>query len=365
MFSNVNELIKSDISYPIILLFGENEFSREEAQNLLIKKYVSTENDKFNFDIFDGDDTQISSLVDLCRSYPMMSDKRVVLVKRFDKLFSGRASKKNETSSPLSFYINSPSDTTILILVADIDGAKDISKTFKSSNKEQFNKKVATLKFPYNQLISKFGWMEFPRVYESEYAKWTEGRIKAKGRTIQPEALEILVSRTKQTLRDLSNEVDKLLLATEGQKQITLDEINFLTGSTREYSTFDLQKVIVERNLPKAVRILNKILAVDRQEMLMIVIFSKLFINLLKIYDDYKAGVPPQSLSTKIGISPYQFSDYQTALKKYNAREIEHAVMAICETDFKLKSSNPDSLMIMQNMLFEIMEKKNENTSLF
>jgi DNA polymerase III delta subunit len=125
-----------------------------------------------------------------------------------------------------------------------------------------------------------------------------------------------------------------------------------------------LQKVIVERNLPKAVRILNKILAVDRQEMLMIVIFSKLFINLLKIYDDYKAGVPPQSLSTKIGISPYQFSDYQTALKKYNALEIEHAVMAICETDFRLKSSNPDSLMIMQNMLFEIMEKKNENTSL-
>ena len=144
------------------------------AQNLLVKKFVATEDDKFNFDVFDGEDTQLSHLVDLCRSYPMMSDKRVVLVKRFEKMFSGRASKKIETSSPLSFYLNSPSDTTILILVASIDGVKDVYKSYKASGKDIFPKKLATIKFPYNQIISKFGWMEFPRVYESEYPRWTE-----------------------------------------------------------------------------------------------------------------------------------------------------------------------------------------------
>ena len=364
MFNSINDLLKGSGSYPVILLFGEDEFAREEAQNLLVKKFVATEDDKFNFDVFDGEDTQLSHLVDLCRSYPMMSDKRVVLVKRFEKMFSGRASKKIETSSPLSFYLNSPSDTTILILVASIDGVKDVYKSYKASGKDIFPKKLATIKFPYNQIISKFGWMEFPRVYESEYPRWTEARIRSYGKTIQPEALEILVSRTKQTLRDLSNEIDKLILATEHKKEITLKDVSFLTGSTREYTVFELQKAIANRDIAKSVMIMNKILAVDKQEMLMIAIFSKFFTNLLKICDDFRAGIPPNNLASKIGITPYQFNDYQTALKKYNPDDVEFALMAICETDLKMKSSNSDGLMVMQNMLFEIMERRYENPAL-
>ncbi len=364
MFNSVNDLIKSNQKYSIILLFGENEFAREEAQNKLIEHYVANENDKFNFDVFDGDDIQQSTLTDLCKSYPMMGDRRVVLVKRFEKIFSGRTSKKLETSSPISHYLNSPSESTVLILVANLDGVKDVYKSYKSSSKDAFQKKISTLKFPYNQIISNFAWMEFPRVYESEYPRWTEARIRSAGKIIQPEALEILVSRTKQTLRDLSNEVDKILLATDSKQEITLSDVSFLTGTTREFTVFELQKSISERNISKAVLIMNRILAVDKQEMLMIAIFSKFFINILKIGEDYKAGMPPTTLASKIGVSPYQFNDYQTALKKYSLTEIEHAIISICETDLKMKSNISDNLMVMQNMLFEIMEKKNAHSSL-
>lgn len=364
MFNNINDLLNSKHQHQIILLFGEDEFAREEAQNQLIKKYIVTEDDKFNFDIFDGDDIQIGHLTDLCKSYPMMSERRVVLVKRFEKFFSGRGSKKLETSSPMAFYMNSPAESTILIINANIDGAKDVYKSYKSSSKDAFQKKVASIKFPFNQLISKFTWIEFPRVYESDFPKWSEARIRNYGKTIQPEALEILVSRTKQTLRDLANEIDKLVLATQDRKEITLKDVNFLTGSTREFTVFELQKAIANRDIAKAVLIMNKILAVDKQEMLMIAIFSKFFINLLKVCDDSRAGIPPNNLAAKIGVSPYQFNDYSLALKKYNPLEIENAIIAICDTDLKLKTSNPDSLMIMQNMLFEIMDKKYENPSL-
>ncbi|MBX3042981.1 MAG: DNA polymerase III subunit delta [Candidatus Kapabacteria bacterium] len=364
MYKNINDLLKNSESHNIILLFGEDEFAREEAQNLLIKKFVATEDDKFNFDIFDGEDAKLNQIIDLCRSYPMMTERRVVLVKRFDKLFLGRTSKKIETSSPVANYLESPSETTVLILTASIDGVKDVFKTFNSSSKDAYQKKVGSIKFPYNKIISKYCWMEFPRVYESEYPKWVESRLKSFGKTIDHNALEILVSRTKQTLRDLSNEVDKLVLATEGVSNISLKDVSFLTGSTREYTVFELQKAIAERNIAKAVMIMNKILAVDRQEMLMIAIYSKFFTNLLKICDDFRVGMPPNSMSSKLGISPYQFNDYSLALKKYSPDEIEFALLAICETDLKMKSSNSDGLMVMQNMLFEIMEKKYENPSL-
>lgn len=364
MFNSAESFINNKISYPIILLFGDDEFSREEVQNKLLAHYIADENDKFNLDIFDAEEIDVNSLVNLCRSYPMMGDKRVVLVKRFEKLFSGRISKKVETSSPFISYLNEPLDSTFLILVASIDGAKDFYKNFKSSNKEAFQKKVSSLKFPFKQLISQHAWMEFPRIYESEYPKWVESRFNKNNKSIQPEALEILVSRTKQNLRDLNNEVEKILLATEDKREITLKDVSFLTGSTREFTVFELQKSIAERNISKAIKILNNILSVDRQEMLMIAIFSKFFINLLKISDEFRNGAPPQVLASKLGISTYQFNDYVIALKNYLPEDIENAITSLCNTDLKMKSSISDGLMVMQNMLFDIMEKKVAHSTL-
>jgi DNA polymerase-3 subunit delta len=364
MFESVNQLVNSDITSPIVLLFGEDEFSREEAQNALLNKYVATEDDKFNFDIFDGENASLNVIADLCRSYPMMSDKRVVMVKRFEKLFTGRTSKKIETSSPISSYLKNPSLDTKLILIAEIDSAKDIYKTYKSNDKDKFNKKISSLKFPFNILISQYAWMEFPRVYESEYPRWTRERFKLKGKNIQPEAVEIMLSKTKQSLRDINNEVDKLSLALPGKKDITLDDINFLTGSTREYNVFELQKAIAARDLSKSIMIINKILSTDRQEMLIIAIISKFFINLLKVIEDFKSNVSPQVLASKLGISPFQFNDYQIALKKYNINDIENSIVSLCSTDLNLKSANSDSLLIMQKLLYSIMDIKVENTPL-
>ncbi|MFA5511496.1 MAG: DNA polymerase III subunit delta [Candidatus Kapaibacterium sp.] len=363
MFNSVEEFLKNDNKFPVIFLFGEDEFSREEAQNKILARYIKSEDDKFNFDLLDGDDTSHSRLIDLCMSYPMMSEYRVVLVKRFEKMFSGKTSKKMESSSPIAKYLKNPSETTILILCAQTEGVKDVYKSYKMG-KELFAKKSASLKFPFNILVSNHVWIEFPRVYESDFPKWCDRRIRALGKSIKPDALEVLVSRTKHTLRDLGNEIDKLMLATDGKKEINLDDVNSLTGSTREFTVFELQKAIADRNLSRSVMILNKILSVDRQEMLMLAIFSKFFMNLMKVCDGFKSGLSAQALAQKVGLTQFQFNDYLTALRRYQPSEIENALMSLCRTDLKLKSSNSDSLLIMQSMIFDIIEKNDENTSL-
>lgn len=364
MFNKISELISSDSKSPIIFLFGENEFNKEEAQELLIKKLVHDENTLFNFDIINGEDSQLSYVIDLCRSYPMMSEKRVVLIKRFDKLFPPRLSKNFALNSPLASYLNSPSDSTILIINSDSDALKDIYKNYKSLSKELFLKYVSSFKFPYNILLSKYLWMEFPRIYESDYTKWADERFASKGIKINFDALELLISSTKQNLRDISHEIEKILIALNGKKEITLKDIVFLTGSTREYNVFDLQKAVIERDLSKAIRILNKILSTDKQEVLIIVILSKFFINLFKFNDKPFDKSSSFTLPAKMGINKFQFNDYISASKKYSQAEIENAIISLCETDSILKSTSTDSIMLMQNLLFRIMERKNENSTL-
>lgn len=359
MFDSINTLTDKGLDSPIILLFGDDEFSREEAQDKIINMLVASEDDKFNFDAFDGESASLNNIIELCMSYPMMSDKRVVLVKRFDKLFQGRVSKKVETSSAIANYLNNPLESTKLILTAELESAKDVYKTFKSSDKEKFIKKVAALKFPFNKLILDYKWMEFPRVYESEYPKWTKDKFKCYGKNIQPEAVDILLSRTKQTLRDISNEVEKIVIAIDKKNDITIEDINFITGSNREFTVFELQKQIADRNISKVIFILNKMLSVDKQEMLIMAIISKFFINLLKISEEFRNNASPQALASKLGISPFQFSDYSNALRKYTLNDIENAILYLFETDLKLKSSGYDNLSVIQEMFINIVSREN------
>ncbi len=355
MFDSIKQLLSLNSNIPIILLFGEDEFSKEEAQNQLINKFIVSEEDKFNLDIIEAENTSINFIIELCRSYPMLSNERYVVVKNFEKLFSGRSSKKLADSSPFAIYLKNPSPDTKLILVANIDSAKDILKTYKSGDKDRFLKKISTLKFPFNTLISDFLWMEFPRVYESDYPRWTRERLKLYGKTIQSEALEIMLSRTKQSLRDISNEIEKLSIALPDKKDISVDDINFLIGSTREFNVFELQKSIANKDLSKSIMILNKMLSADKQEMLIIAILSKFFINLLEIIEDYESNSQIQLMASKLGITTFQFNDYHSALKKYNIKEIENSINYLCKCDLDLKSTNSDSLLTMQKLLYSLM----------
>lgn len=354
MLVNPIDLLKSNDFPSILLLFGEEDFLLEETLNLIINKLVKTEFDKYNFDILDTDENKIERIIELASSFPMMTDSRVIVVKRFDKLFSGRA-KKND-SNPFEKYLNNFQATTKLILVADLESAKEISKyADKGKSNPQFAKKLNTLKFPFDKLIENYSWIEFPKLSENKYAEWIIKRFKSKAKTIEPQAADLIASQSRQSLRDLSNEVDKIATYYDSKNDITVDDVHVVIGSTREYNVFELQKSIGDKNIVKALEILHKILSRDSQEMLILAILSKYFISLMKLSDESKVTSNPYQLSQKVGIYSTHLDEYMNAVKKYNPNQLDNAIMELTEVDFRIKSGTMDKLSLMQNMLINIM----------
>mgnify|MGYP001014097697 CR=1 FL=1 len=357
MLVSLNDFLQNNTKYLIYTIFGEEEFLREEAQNKILGSILKTEESKYNFDSFDGETSSLNKIIDVCRSYPMMSDYRYVLIKRFEKLFSGRQSKKIETNSPFSKYLESPSQTTILIINAEIDKIKDLAKL--TSNNELTNaglNKLKDAKFPFNILLQKFGWIEFPKVYENEFPAWIEKKITSHGKKINRDASQILALQVRSSLRDLNSEIDKLILYVGDKKEITEDDIFQLSGTTKDYNVFELQKAIAQRNLSKSIFIINKILAVDRQEMLIITILVKFFSLVFKLADIKKIMSDESLIAKEMGMLKWQIYDYMSAANSYKPEEIDRILILLADTDFKLKSGFSDNIFIMQELITKIIK---------
>lgn len=354
--NNIDDLIKSRKVPPVMLVFGEEDFLVEEAWRNILAILTDNENSGFNTDILDceNSDVTLPKIVDLCNSMPFMDDTRIVVVKNFEKLFSGRKSQKNSGEKQFSDYLDNPLASTKLILISKLEDFKGLANDLKKpKGKSKAEKKIESAKFPYAKLLKEHLWIEYPHLYENELAGWVEVRFNQHGKKITPDACELLVLNTNPNLWELNGEIEKLLAYAGDKKKVDTDDVAIVTGISRQYNVFELQKAVGRKDISKSIEIMENILSTDRQEMLIITMLTRYFTIMFKMLEEDLRQNQFQ-LASKIGMSPYFVDEYLKAVSKYKPREIENAFRALLDADREMKSTGANSLYIMQKMLIDI-----------
>lgn len=348
--NNIDNYIKSNKIAPVILIFGEEEFLVEEALDKLTDFLVNDDN-SFDFDSFDADSVTLEKIIDVALSFPFVAENRIVIVRNIQKLFSGKSSKKNDEKSPFYKYLSSPQTSTKLILTGNIDSLSGIAK---AKSEDGVKKIISSAKFPFNLIAEKYDFIEFPKLYESNFSSWITQRLKAHNKTIEPDAMQILLNHTNPTLRDLDNEISKLLLYIGQRKDITTDDITFVTGTSRNFNVFELQKAVGKKETGKAINIAENMLQNDRVEMLIISNLTKYFLTLFKLCEEAGKVQDSKILAKNVGVHPFFIKEYLQSLKLYKVNEIEKAFVFLNEADEILKSSSINSVFVLQKMLINI-----------
>ncbi|MDH3217620.1 MAG: hypothetical protein OEN01_15330, partial [Candidatus Krumholzibacteria bacterium] len=71
---------------PVYLLYGSEEYIKKEFVGELIKSALGEKNRAFNLDIFHGDEFQRDDFDDRVSSFPLFSERRMVIIKKFEAL---------------------------------------------------------------------------------------------------------------------------------------------------------------------------------------------------------------------------------------------------------------------------------------
>ena len=68
--------------YPVVVIEGEDAFLRDDALQK-IKNGLNLKLEELNVSILSGDDVNVSDVLALANSFPIMSDKRLIVLKDF------------------------------------------------------------------------------------------------------------------------------------------------------------------------------------------------------------------------------------------------------------------------------------------
>lgn len=315
---------------PLYFLFGEETFQIDELQALLIETALRPHERDFNFDLVYGAEAEAQEVLALCAGYPAGAERRVVVVRDFDKLKGNRAFKA---------YAEQPNPQAVVFLAC-------ATKPNLSAH-------------PYRALRELAAWGQFKTLYDNQIPGWIQRRAEAQGYRMEPEAVQMLADYVGTDLQAIAGEIEKLITFAGGRTTLTGDDVIKASGQTREFNVFELQKAVGERRPQDALRIAQKMLgqATNAQsEALMIVaVLNAYFTKLWKLPGGAARRMSNNEVARRIGVSPYFAKEYVAAAGRFSRGAIERAFSALLAADYELKGgSRRDAVLIVTLLLRQI-----------
>jgi len=331
-FEQILTDLKNKIYKPIYFLSGEEPYFID-----LITKYINDNvlNDaekSFNQTVIYGKDTDIYTVINTAKRFPMMANHQVVIVKEAQNI---------KNIDDLVHYAAAPLKSTLLV----------INYKYKTLDKR---KKL------YKALADNGVLYESKKLYDNEVPGWINAYLKKKNRSIEPGAAALLNEYLGNDLSKIANELDKLIITLpDGEFNITSNHIERNIGISKDYNNFELHKALTQKNVLKANRIVNYFAQNQKDNPFTMTIATLYhFYSKVLSYHFVKDKKDKKSVAATLKVNPYFLGDYELAAKNYNPKKTVEIIGLLREYDLKSKGYNNVSTPpgeLLKEMVYKIL----------
>jgi DNA polymerase-3 subunit delta len=308
--SAVRKQIQAGTPEPVYLILGEDEVEKSGlAQEFA--ELVDEGLRAFNVErIHAGDMTTgdrladgVAGIVAAVRTLPMMVPRRVVIVHQAETLIAPKRESEAAARAleQVEELIKRPESQTTLVLVAA--GVDRRGKMFKLLQKAA--------------VVVECGALE--DLADAE--RWVRTRVAAASAAIDPAAARLIAQRAGIDVRRLRADVDRLLLYTLGQKQITIDDVREVVGPAALQDDWAMTNAIEAGQAAEALR------------------------QLALMFD---AGAPAEKILGQLGWL------VRTKFPTLAPGDVRPAIEALFRSDLDLKRSAGDPRVLIERLIVEL-----------
>lgn len=307
----LQDAIRQQHWQPVYFFYGEEGFFFDYFENLIVDQALPPDQRAFNLSVLQGAETTIDALLAHVMQYPFQAEHRVVVLRNAQEC----ASLKD-----LLLYLDRPVASTILIIQY---------RRPKLDMRSQLGKRLAQT--PY--LIA------LPKLNEGELRRWLEHYIQARGRTISPEALQLITQGNIQELAAIVQELDKTLLHVERGQCIDLEAVYTYTSIDRHYNIFELVDAISNVQTHKALRIVQYY---DERDALDAGFYFQALALLYRQFTmisilHQRKGSHPQMLSKTLGVPAFVVQKLSKSARAYPPTAMREVFRLLYRYDLKAK----------------------------
>ena len=324
--------LKNRIYKPVYYLMGEESYYIDRISEYIAQTVLNENEKEFNQTILYGADTDIATIINAAKRYPMMSKYQVVIVKEAQGV---------KNIDELSYYLQKPLESTILVLCHK-HGVLDRRKKLAAE-------------------IEKVGVLfESKKIKDAQLTGFITSYLKRKSIEIEPKASEMMAEFVGTDLSRMAGELEKLIITLpKGQKRITPEQIEQNIGISKDYNNYELRNALIIKDVFKANQIIKYFEENPKTnplQMTLSVLFN-FFSNLMLAY--YAPEKSEQGIAAQLGLkSPWQSKDYLAAMRRYSGVKVMQIIGEIRYCDAKSKGVGNSSLgdgELLRELVYKIL----------
>jgi DNA polymerase-3 subunit delta len=337
---DLEQSLKKGQIEPVYFLYGAETYLRDgAAQQIVEAALTGTLLREFNDSSFDLLTDDIRDAIAAAEQLPLMSDRRVIVVKHLSKL-EGRKKFDDAEDEDVSLaaqilmdYLSRPVATSVVIFTSD-----DIDKRRK-----------------YAKLLLASAAYEFKPLQQKDLPAWIRDYLRTLKTEIDQAALSVLTDTLASDLVTVKNELNKLATAALPSRRVTTELVEQLTRRSREHMNWDLTDSIVSRNRRQALRVLRNLLDDGVEPVLLTAIIAGTFRRMGLAKEMHVRGASAGDIFSEVRVPAFKQRDYLAMLNRIDANKMSQIIQRIAETDLAIKTSKATPRMQMEMLVCELM----------
>ena len=308
-YEEIAKNIKAGNIAPVYCLMGEEPYYIDRLEVMLTEKVMPETNRDFDMELLYGSDVDAVRVADSCQQFPMLGEKRLVVVREFQQMRSSQ--------DALASYCKNPSPTSVLVLChknGNLDKRKALYKAVEQCGGIMFESK---------------------RVYESSLPSFIQRYLKSAGKDIEPKATQMLVEHVGTDLMRMSSELDKLLVAMPvGESRVVAALVEEQTGMSKDFNNFELIAALSKKQKSQAAKIV-KYFGSNPRSFALPATLSQMFTffaDLMQAY--YSPDKTDKGVAQWLGKPEWKVrNEIMPAMKLYTGRQVMEILSLIRKTD--------------------------------
>lgn len=324
--------VKNGNFVPVYLLMGTEPYYPDLVCDEIIKYALTDSERDFNQTVFYGLDTDAGTVASECRSYPMMAERRLVVLKEAQSM---------KTLEDLATYASDPMESTVLVILMHGASADKRRALYKNVQKKGV------------VLVS-------DALRDYEMPQWITSFYKSRGLDIEPAAAALLAEYAGTDMSRIMLETEKMQKnLPEGTARVNAADIEKNVGISRQFSIFELTKALSYMKAEKALKIAAYI--GNGPKFMLLLATAPLYTHFYRILK-YEAALlknPAMSKADRaklLGVNPYFMEEYDVAARNYPIRRCMKVISLLEEYDFKGKGGGSGEAS-QGDLLMELVSK--------
>ncbi|MCG3399030.1 DNA polymerase III subunit delta [Staphylococcus massiliensis] len=324
------------MSNNLIAVYGEVPELIRKFSNEKVEAYLDEPKDDFNFVKFDLYHTEITQCIEEALTLPFLSDKKVVLIQNAF-VFTGEKAPKdvNHNLQQLMEFIEKYDDHTLVIFEIynqKLDERKKLVKTLK---------KHATLK-------------KIDQMTEEEMKAWIKRYLNDHYKDIKQDALDLLIELTGIHYNIIKQELEKLMLFLGDNPTITKRDVSQIVSRSLEQNVFLLTEYIQKGKKEKAIHLVKDLVYMKEEPIKLLALITSNYRLFYQCKILSQKGYSGQQIAKTVSVHPYRVKLALGQARKYDLETLLKIMDSCVETDYKLKSSYMDKVLILELFILSL-----------